>query len=148
MQMGDTTMKIVLKAPSLDVHVGGRTISLVENEINEWTALELPGHSRKLFLQGDSSVITPDVFIWWPLRWYKTPRYCIHALFGPDLSKISTSRTNWEIIRYWDNPYLSHLTRDELCERFADVIGLEMYLKDNKIAPTMPADEGQQGFRC
>ena len=140
-------MKFVLKAPFLDVHVEGRTIvSLAENEINEWTALELSEHSRKLLLQGDSSVVTQDAFIGWPPRWYRTPRDCIDGLFGPDMPKITMSRTNWAIIQYWDNPYLSHLTQDELGERFADVIGLGSYLKDNKIALTMPADEEQQGF--
>lgn len=127
----------VLHMPPMDIHKGGRTISVVRDQHSSlWTAIELSSQDRGLFNAGDLSIVKDHSWILHPM-WYKTPRQCIEVAFGRELSDVSMSRTNWHIVAYWDTLYLQAMSDHDISVRFSDLVGLSLLLTtDNKLAPS------------
>ena len=119
----------------------------MDGSSRKWTAWHLPRQLCQLLLSGHMiSALPPSAWILGD-TWLDTPRLCLKAVFGQDMSKVSMRRQNWQIAKYHDRPYLTHLSDSELNERFGDAIGLSITIdsESNKIGVklSVPVSENE-----
>ena len=132
----------------MEARCGNSHIVMVMGGNNrKWTVWHLPRHIRQLLLSGQMINVPPPSA--WVLgdTWLDTPRLCLEAVFGQDMSKIYMSRQSCQTVKYHDRPYLTHLSDGELDQRFSDVIGLPITIdaESNKVGfkPVVPLSENK-----
>ena len=117
-------------------HQSGRVVVAALDENDLWFPLLFRSEDERelCFAKGQ---MPNEALVFSQMR-FRTPEFCFRRLFGDDESAMSMSRTDWTIAKYWQTRYLGHLSKEELRDRTADMIGLSLVLgTNNKIAADM-----------